>query len=130
MLKLNPKIMGIAVALCMLPLAAFADPTGGWRGSVTKGNESYPVEAVFTSRKVEVHFGGTAACALKADYVKPDGRDLLYTFGVSTNGGPLCDRLYGQMLEVRYTDGDDHMTISFNAGGKWSGDLQRDNPSS
>ena len=115
----------LAVALlCVLPAAAFADPTGNWAGSVTRGNDQVTVRATFNGKKVNLVFAGGAACQIDARYDKPDGRALTYRFDVAPpNSPPFCDDLADSVLELAYTEGDDTMDISFKSSGKWSGTL-------
>ncbi|HEY4293980.1 hypothetical protein [Luteibacter sp.] len=121
----NLKNLCVAALLCVLPAAAFANPLGVWAGSVAQGTETISVSATFTERSVDIHFAGAAACRVKATYQKADGRALLYGFEISTNGGPFCDNLWRNVLEVDYAEGDDTLKISFGSSGKWSGTLDK-----
>ena len=111
-------------ALLVLPVAAFANPTGIWAGTVTKGNQTVSLRATFTQTSVDIHFTGTANCQTKARPEKADGRVLTYRFGVSTNGGKFCDDITDKIAELGYEDGNDEMSISFDA---WRGTLGKQN---
>ena len=125
------KLLCLAALLCLLPAVAFAKmPEGVWRGSLQNGNKTVGVDATFSSQRVDVHFGGAYACRLRARFVKADGRDLIYNFEISDNGGAFCDGLLNASLQVTYADGDDNMNFAFLSsgnvgGGKWSGQLNQ-----
>lgn len=127
----NVKTLGMAALLCLLPAIALAgQPQGVWRGSIHKGDVDYAVTAHFSTNVAEVHFEGAAACKVKARYVKPDGRALIYNFGLTNNGGPFCNDLLNNNLEVTHADGDESMTIAFRSSsstaiwsGNWTGEL-------
>jgi hypothetical protein len=124
------KILGIAALLCILPAVALATPPQGvWRGVIQNGNDNVGVDANFGANSVDVHFQAPFSCKVKARYVKPDGRDLIYIFDLSTNGGRFCDGLLHTSLEVTHSPGDDSMKIALTSSGtksgKWTGELQQ-----
>jgi hypothetical protein len=87
------------VAACFaattVSLASPVEPEGAWVGVISSTSKTMMrVDTTFGAKRISLHFGEPANCALIAALLDGDDQTTHYRFHPSTNGGSFCTKLY------------------------------------